>query len=731
MHEKTLVKRSGSSRKTLGAFALGSSLLAVAAPASAAKPAPAPAQQPLQDPPVFASQNGALSVLMIAAKRTAVPVSTPLGTITTDLWTYEVCNLPAPGANACPAGTSHSDLGGVRLALNPGDTLRVRLVNKLPTVTDANHVADDPYLINNPTNLHTHGLIVEPHRAVGPADTFGDYVFALVTNPDNNAVPPGVAAVTPVHPGIDVVKGAAEYVYNIDATHPPGLMWFHPHLHGISLNQVNSGLAGALTIGSVADECADSACINAVNQSGLRHIVLKDTQVASGGVLSTQPDPGFCGGAPASPRQGTCPGQGAFAGGTWLHTVNGQAYPQITVAGSGEVWRVLNASGSRSYQLSVVESQNGQPVPLQVISIDGIALGSVSNNPAGAALMAGKIKPIPCPGQGAGNGQTICTDTLRMMPSSRVDVRVLRRDNGVPDRAAIFRTEQYDTGDGALGDHWPAIDLAAVTLASRNGSAPDQIAIKDTTASLLSTAGQLLKPAALTVPGTTTTVSAGSASAATTPASGPAVQVGLTQAGASAISPQTLTGQTADPLCKPLAPGHHRKILFGYPTPTTFGLGYVEVDQNGKDIEATRTPIREFNAGTETVCVPLPSGAGAQETWELVNLTYEDHNFHIHQLRFYLLTGGVSPGTGIPASIGQAPVLHDNIPLPRPSPAANAAACDGTLEAVQSGKCKPTSTFVAIPFREVGDFVFHCHILEHEDGGMMARIRVVLAKPAA
>ncbi len=725
MHMKTLAKRPGAGRQALGAVVLGSSLLAAAAPASAAAP------PPLQDPPVFASKNGTLSVLLIAAKRTAVPISTPLGTVTTDLWTYEVCNLPAPGANACPAGTSHSDLGGVRLALQPGDTLRVRLVNKLPTVTDANHVADDPYLINNPTNLHTHGLIVEPHRAVGPADPFGDYVFALVTNPANNAVPPGVKAVTPVHPGIDVVNGAAEYLYNIGAGHPPGLMWFHPHLHGISLNQVNSGLAGALTIGSAADQCANSACVNAVNQSEVRHIVLKDTQVAKGGKLSTQPDPGFCSGAPASPRQGTCPGQGAFAGGTWLHTVNGQVYPEINVGGQGEIWRILNASGSRSYQLSVVDSQNGKALPVQVIAIDGIALGSVSTTPAGAALMAGKVKPIPCPGQGAGNGQAVCTETLRMMPSSRVDVRVLRNDQGQDDRAAFFRTAQYDTGDGDLGDHWPAIDLAAVTLTPLDNSAPGEINIQDTTASLLSTTGQLQKPTMFMVPGTTTKVPAGSAAAAAAPASGPAIQSSLTQAGGAAITPQVLTGQTADPLCKPLASGHHRKILFGYPTATTFGLGYVEVDQNGKDIEATRTPIREFHAATESICVPLPGGAGVQENWELVNLTSEDHNFHIHQLRFYLLTGGVSPGTSIPASVGQAPVLHDNIPLPRPTPAASAAACDGTLATVQSGKCKPTSTFIAVPFREVGDFVFHCHILEHEDGGMMARIRVVVAKPAA
>jgi FtsP/CotA-like multicopper oxidase with cupredoxin domain len=31
---------------------------------------------------------------------------------------------------------------------------------------------------------------------------------------------------------------------------------------------------------------------------------------------------------------------------------------------------------------------------------------------------------------------------------------------------------------------------------------------------------------------------------------------------------------------------------------------------------------------------------------------------------------------------------------------------------------------VEIPFAIAGDFVYHCHILEHEDGGMMATIHV-------
>ena len=675
---------------------------------------------------MFQSEKGKLSVLMIAAKRPAVK----LGPVTTDLWTYEVCKLPSPGANACPAGTSQSGLGGVRLALQTGDKLSIRLVNNLPTVPDADHVADNPYLIDNPTNLHTHGLIVEPHRAVGAADTYGDYVFVEVTNPANKAVPPGVASVTPVHPGLDVADGAAQYEYQIDSTHPAGLFWFHPHMHGVSLNQVTAGLAGRITIGSSADECADAACRAAVQQSAVRHLLLKDTQVQSGGVLQTQPDPSFCIGAAAAPRQGVCAGQGLFAGGSWVHTVNGQVYPQISVGGAGEIWRILNASGNRSYQLSVVDAKNGKPLPLQIVAIDGIAI-SVKSGASSAqvdGLLAGKAKPKPCPGAGkSGSNQAICADMLRMMPSSRIEVRVLRRDNGAKASDAVFRTEQYDTGDGILGDHWPAIDLASVILESRKASAPDEISIQGGAQAALSTSGQLAAPASLQVPGTTTVVPATSAaSQLTTAPGGPALQSNLTQAATAAITPQALVGQTLDPNCKPLAPGHRRRILFGYPTDTSFGLGYVEVDKNGQEVAGTRIPIQEYDPVKPVICVPVPGG-GVQETWELVNLTSEDHNFHIHQTRFYLLAGGASGSTTIPGTLNEAVVLHDNIPLPRPTPAANAAKCNGTVLAATSGACKPSTTVIAIPFRELGDFVFHCHILEHEDGGMMSRIRVVVA----
>jgi hypothetical protein len=378
-----------------------------------------------------------------------------------------------------------------------------------------------------------------------------------------------------------------------------------------------------------------------------------------------------------------------------------------------------------------VDANNGQPLPLQLIAIDGITIGVKpgATLPQVKGLLAGKADPKPCPGVGAGGGsQPICADVVRMMPSSRVEVRVLRHDNGAKPRDATFRTAQYDTGDGNLGDHWPAIDLASVILESRKTSVPDQLALQGNAQAALSSSGQLLAPASLQVPGTATTVQARSAgSDVTAPPGGPVAQSKLTQATTAAITPGILVGQAPDPNCQPLAAGHRRRVLFGFPSDTTFGLGYVEVDQNGREIEATRIPIQQFDPVKPVICVPLPNGSSVQETWELVNLTSEDHNFHIHQTRFYLLAGGASGGTTIPGTINDAVVLHDNIPLPRPTPAANAARCDGSLGAVQRGECKPTTTVVSIPFRELGDFVFHCHILEHEDGGMMARIRVAIA----
>lgn len=734
-----------SCRLALNLAAFGLLPLAGASPAAAA---------PLQEPTTFASANGSLSVLMIAAERQGLL----LGPVKTNAWTYEVCPLPSATATACPAGTGQAGLGGVRLEVQPGDKLRVRLVNKLPVVLDADHIADNCYLANNPTNLHTHGMIVEPHRAVGPSDTYGDYVFLELDNPANTVqIPLPGGGKCPLagqaHPGDDLASLAANYLYVVEASHPSGLNWFHPHLHGLALNQVTAGLAGILTVGNPGDECGDAACRAAVAASNIRHLILNDTQVLKGGVLKSQPDPDFCSGAPASPRQGICAGQNAgpdadYTGGSWTHTVNGQVYPDIPVAPAGDLWRIVNASGSRSYALSIVENGgnsngNNKSVPMQLIALDGVTI-NVKGDDSLATLqgsVGSKATLVECPGVVVASfaklgSRPICATSIRMMPSSRVQVRVVRPNNGVPSATAVLRTAQFDTGDTlgdqSAGDRWPAVDLASVTFAPRDMSAPDAVALGGTTAqAALSAGGVLASQSVVQVPGTDTLVTASAAGPAVAAApTGPALQPGLVQAPTIAVTPDILVGVKPAPGCAPLAFGHRRRILFGFPTPNNFGLGYVEVDASGNEVPGTRQDILPFDPTKVSVCVPLPGGNPTYEVWELVNLTSEDHNFHIHQTRFLLLGGGASPGTTIPQLLNGSIVLHDNVPVPRPTPASNALACDGTLGPVQSGACKPSSTFVLIPFRELGDFVFHCHILEHEDGGMMARIRTV-ATPAA
>jgi L-ascorbate oxidase len=677
------------------------------------------------EPPVFASRGGVLDLVMVAGP---APVSFTSNVATT-AWIYEVCPRTAPTQDACPANSARP-FGGVHLQLMQGDTLKIRLVNRLPPPPDAKHVADHPELIGNPTNLHTHGLIVEPHRAEGPSDPYGDYVFLELRNPAN---PTGdTAPHGGTHPDIDIATGAVDYAIQIPANHPSGLYWFHPHVHGIALNQVTAGLSGVITIGTPESMCADAACVSQVKAGAIRHIVLKDTQVLANNAIQTQEDPDFCGGPdqPATPAAvGFCPGvKGTdtdYSGASWFHTVSGQVFPSITVKGGGDIWRILNSSASRSYELSLGGNDTGTPVLMQVLSIDGVTVDSLALDARGAEAMTrmlgGKARPVPCPHPRGGSSPSgLCTATLRLMPSARAEVRIVHQEAAT----ATLRTALYFTG----GDNWPAIDLAQVSFEPSADILPP-LALGQQGRDAMSATGALMGQTELRPHGAMSLVHIDAARAAAhEPVAGGANPGNLHQAPSIAIDPELKLGMRSDPACVPLKSGHHRRIFFGNPTPGQdgFGLGYVEVDERGHEIESTRKPIQVFDPSSTTVCVPLGSnGAAVKEIWEILNLTDEDHNFHIHQTRFRLLAGGAIAGTTLPTKLEDGLVLHDNVPLPR---AANTDFCDGSIDAFSRGVCRPSPVVVEIPFREVGDFVYHCHILEHEDGGMMARIRVVATK---
>jgi len=246
------------------AAALAPLLIAAALPAGAAT---------LNELPVLKSRGGVLDVLIVARGDKIAH----LGALKPHGWVYDICPRPADGSDTCPAKPPGTNLyGGTRLQLQPGDTLKMRLVNKLPMVLDSEHAGEPGghYLASNPTNLHTHGLIVSPHYPTKSNPTYGDNIFVMTLNPDNP--PPGDGDV--VHG--DVRFGFTEYEIKIPKSHPSGLFWLHGHIHGLTLNQLSSGMSAMITIGDPSDYlCKTADCSAFLKTLPVRHVMLKDTQI--------------------------------------------------------------------------------------------------------------------------------------------------------------------------------------------------------------------------------------------------------------------------------------------------------------------------------------------------------------------------------------------------------------------------------------------------------------------
>lgn len=96
------------------------------------------------------------------------------------------------------------------------------------------------------------------------------------------------------------------------------------------------------------------------------------------------------------------------------------------------------------------------------------------------------------------------------------------------------------------------------------------------------------------------------------------------------------------------------------------------------------------------------TNVGAIEDWTIENHTSEEHAFHMHQIHFLVMAvNGVAVAN---------PQLQDTYPVP-----------------FWDGKGPFPSITVRMDFRDptiAGTFVYHCHVLDHEDAGMMAKIQV-------
>jgi FtsP/CotA-like multicopper oxidase with cupredoxin domain len=98
----------------------------------------------------------------------------------------------------------------------------------------------------------------------------------------------------------------------------------------------------------------------------------------------------------------------------------------------------------------------------------------------------------------------------------------------------------------------------------------------------------------------------------------------------------------------------------------------------------------------------IVTNTGAVEDWTIENRAGETHAFHIHQIHFLVMAIN-----GVPVP---NPDLQDTITIPN-----------------WSGSGPYPNVTLRMDFRDpniAGTFVYHCHILDHEDAGMMAKIQV-------
>jgi spore coat protein A, manganese oxidase len=106
---------------------------------------------------------------------------------------------------------------------------------------------------------------------------------------------------------------------------------------------------------------------------------------------------------------------------------------------------------------------------------------------------------------------------------------------------------------------------------------------------------------------------------------------------------------------------------------------------------------------------------GTTEIWELVNTTDDTHPIHLHLVRFQILE---RQSFDVSAWMydNQMKYLAESVP-----PEANEAGWKDTVRATPGDVTRIIVKFEGY----AGRYVWHCHILEHEDNEMMRPYEVV------
>lgn len=478
------------------------------------------------------------------------------------------------------------------LRVKPGDTLIVSLKNEIslrgtaaPNKTPSadlsayKHPHDDcsaetmgPEL----TNLHFHGLSVPP--TCHQDETL------------NTLIAPG--------------DPPFEYRLTIPKNQPPGLYWYHPHVHGYTEDQVLGGASGAIIVEGIG------SVVPRVEGLPEHVFIVRDEKMPA-----------------ASKTESADPNRP-----TKQITVNSvpvpyPTYPAPTIEmkpGERQLWRLVNASADTFLALTLEFGGKRQKVNL--VALDGV--------------------PIHYGMPGAATYSPDATEII-LSPAERVEFVITAPTGG---ETGVLRTESVYRGAG--DDDGPIKPVQAEPGV--------RIGLDDVDAAR------------------------------------PLVRI-LTSAKSPASRRTVLASMLLNqsfPDLSSTRPTGKRKFFFSEQlsdpkdpnSPTLFFI-----------TEEGTTPA-PFSHNTKPIIVRQ----GAVEDWTIENHSKEAHTFHVHQLHF-LVVG--SRGLGWEES-----TPRDTVNLPG-----------------WAGFGRYPSVTVRMDFRNpniVGTFPFHCHILQHADGGMMGLIKI-------
>jgi FtsP/CotA-like multicopper oxidase with cupredoxin domain len=642
--------------------------------------------------------------------------------------------------------------GGTRWKLKQGDRIDAIVRSQLDFDGSTMEPPNAGGAPCNSSNLHVHGMLVSPRR--GNADeglSYGDYVFDLTmpgssggSHVDACASSSASASkaasghkghlitISPLHYQIDIPKGrvrAGDPVHDPLATgyHPSGVMWYHTHPHGYTRAQLSGGASGFISVGSVCDDLAYGGQGCQENNWNLHYIALKDVQLDNKGAdarggprfkFARGYDMTLCEEAAKKAKasggtlKGECDGPGPKPG-KWLFTLNGVVYPTIrTLPGKIDVWMLANMSPNVSYNLQIVRASDGAPQKVKVLGVDGVS------------------------------AEHYLTDALFMMPGSRAEI-MLNLNPG----EYVFRQTGFFTGQ----DEWPAVDLARVVI---DEAAPLQRRFFHPWKRGFNQVRNLFPmhepfaPPPVHAP--------------------PGARESCAKEGVRHVHFVWQPKDDNNP---------NSKEIFGLIAGVQ-GAGDsapVYFDGDGRATrKSARQIYREYDRKDASGRLVHPNGLafasqpyggicamkGREETWVVHNWTPEVHNLHMHQVRFRVAEGAqaASPHPRLsaaqfrgrrlrhgvmrhvdgvnhsldfmerllrrtPRTRGFADAYHDSIPIMMGTPAGSGK-CDGSPE---NPGCRPATITLKVRMdrqESVGAMVYHCHILEHEDNGMMGVFRI-------